>query len=443
MSEYTPETYSFIPEFQERILAIILRKPGFLRQYRDVVSRDYWESFVVADLAEATLQHFDAFRRPPDPVELAERIDAQLSERPAKKPHLPLYIEVLQRVWSCDLGTEEWVVEKVVEFGRHQALKRALIESFELLPDKKNHGAMEALVRNALAVGTGLGDKVRFFDERYPALLSVSSVLQRSPIPTGLGPLDVRLGGGLGLNGEFGILHGETGLGKSFLLLAFTAAAALAGYHAHYATLELQEDVVVNRLGRFFSRRSRQQIDADPELAKAKIREVLAMTKGRISYSFHPPKRATVIDIHEEILRSEDSHKRRVDLVVYDYLDRCKPLRARDKDYEEQAETYEYTAGWHQEEGIQKAGWTGSQVNSEGMKADTVRGAHTRGAKAKLDSASIIVNMSQSAEEEKMTPPEMRLFIDKNRNAGRAKVADSYYVMFDQARLVPKEEAGK
>ncbi len=65
--------------------------------------------------------------------------------------------------------------------------------------------------------------------------------------PTGLGTLDRHMGGGLH-RGEMAVVGGETGSGKSALLVQATAACADAGYPVIYLSLEMSRRDIFNRI---------------------------------------------------------------------------------------------------------------------------------------------------------------------------------------------------
>lgn len=436
MDDYAPDSYAYLPEFQERILGLLVQDPTWLRGFRQVVDAAFFESFIHRDIASIVLQHFDKFRRAPDQLETAELLDAWLATHRERHAHIPQYVELLQRLWSLELGTREMVGQKAVEFGQHQAVKAALIKGFPLLGEQK-YGEIRDMLRKALEVGEGTSRRPLRFGARYEAAIDADSRATRSPVSTGIAVLDRKLGGGLGI-GELGVIGGDTGIGKSFLLLGLCVGAALAGKHAFYASLELEDWQTEDRLVRMLCRQPRLWIDEHREAAKQRITEILALTKGDISYCRFPAVTTSLQRIHDAVDQAEQDCGRHASLLVYDYLDKCKPPREREKGHEELYELYDTACGLAGEE--RRAAWTGSQINSEGAKAVVVRHNHAYGGRAKIHPASIVLGISQTAEEEKTTPwPTIRLFCSKNRN-DRAKFTETFFIDYGRGVLIPKEE---
>ena len=118
----------------------------------------------------------------------------------------------------------KYVQEEFTNFCKNQQLKRALMSSVDLLKAGDFDG-IRFIVDNALKAGQdkNLGHEyVKDIEERYREN-------SRSTIPTPWDRMNKLLQGGLG-NGDFGLIFGGPGGGKSWALVALGAFAANLGY---------------------------------------------------------------------------------------------------------------------------------------------------------------------------------------------------------------------
>jgi replicative DNA helicase len=449
--EYAPDRFAFIEEFQARVLAALVRLPDWLATYREAMDWRFFESLVHRDLAEMVLDHFDHYRRPPDLVEMAERLSALLDAKKDRAANADAYMVCLAGLYEEDIGSPEYLTDKVMLFARHQAVKCATIKQIELLPKAQEgdevYDEIEGLMRAALAVGSRGKQTTDDYEETFTQAIYQSFEEMRRPVPTGLEQHDKRLGGGLGY-GELGTLIADTGMGKTLALVEFAAGAACAGRHAYYASLEEPSYKLLDRLNRRLSGLTRQEIQEQGPAVEQRIRQLFGLTRGKISYGYFEPG-TPLRAIDDAVRRCEDSTGRRVDVVLLDYLDRVAPPRARDNSAKELLELSDQVLGWICRKGEERALWTGSQVTSDGIEAAVVTHKHEAGARAKAHPAAVIIGMSQTAKESQMKPfPTVRLYYDKNRDHA-SKFADRYSIDYSRSKLIyagvvaPEEMPGK
>lgn len=113
-------------------------------------------------------------------------------------------------VFNQELGDLPWVKEKAFQFCRQQLLKKALMESADIIATDQYEtvvGIMKAAITAGTATSVGY-DYNNDIDARY-------SETYRNTIKTGIPELDDRkiTNGGLGM-GEIGIVCAPTGVGK-------------------------------------------------------------------------------------------------------------------------------------------------------------------------------------------------------------------------------------
>lgn len=446
-ADYNPDSYGFVEEFQRRILGLLVRDRQWLQSYRQAIDARFFESVPMRDIAQLILSHFDTFQAPPDEVELAEALDSHLGAKRERLQAADAYLEVARAVLYDDLGCREHLTEKALRFAQHQAAKLAVIKSADLLRAEDYEG-IEETMRKALAIGLDRQATGSDYAATFRIAVRQSFAELRRPVPTGLQQHDQRIGGGLG-KGEMGIVLADTGLGKTLSMVEFGAGAVCAGKHAMHLSLEEPEWKLLDRYNRRFSGRTREEIRENADDVEARITEILRLTKGRLSYAYVEPG-TSLQAIKALVHQRELEVGRAVDVVLLDYLDRVAPPRERKNGAEEMRELSDAVLAWIGHKGEEKALWTGSQITTEGIGAETVTHKHVANARAKNHPAAVIIGVSQTKKERETKPfPLVRFFYAKNRDYEHA-VADRYAIDYARSRLVyaglapdEKEDAAK
>ena len=111
----------------------------------------------------------------------------------------------------------------------------------------------------------------------------------RTAIPTPWPQFNELLQGGLG-NGDFGLIFGNPGGGKSWSLVALGGHAVKMGYNVVHYTLELGEEYVGKRYDAFFTKISVSEVNHHKE----RIAETLKDLPGRLIIKEFPTGKAAV-----------------------------------------------------------------------------------------------------------------------------------------------------
>lgn len=101
-------------------------------------------------------------------------------------------------------------------------------------------------------------------------------VLQRPPAPTGIVPLDNRLGGGLH-SGTYTIIGGDPGSGKTAIACKAVYTQALAGLHPIFYSFEMTKMQLVSRLLSIHTRMNRERLG---DVRWSKLRDALMVSDG-------------------------------------------------------------------------------------------------------------------------------------------------------------------
>ena len=125
------------------------------------------------------------------------------------------------------------------------------------------------------------------------------------------------LQGGLG-NGDFGLIFGNPGGGKSWTLIALGGYAVKMGYNVLHYTLELGEDYVGRRYDAFFTNIPVNRITEQKN--RNKVEEAVETLQGQLIIKEYSPGKASISTIESHIKKCIDQDFK-PDLVIIDYVD--------------------------------------------------------------------------------------------------------------------------
>ena len=167
-------------------------------------------------------------------------------------------------------------------------------------------------------------------------------------IKTGIPTLDKWMDGGLQL-GKIGVVVGETGIGKSFLLVNLAKAAYLEGNNVFYISFELGKVKLKKRFDRCFSGLYQSEISENRDIFKKTIEEKKISNTGLIMdrLSGHL---TSVGDIKSRI--QDLKNKFDLKLLIIDYLELLKLDSREEQKYEALGHAVEDLRELAQEENI-------------------------------------------------------------------------------------------
>ena len=230
----------------------------------------------------------------------------------------------------------------------------------------------------------------------------------RVTIPTPWPQINELVQGGLG-NGDFGLIFGNPGGGKSWSLVALGGYAVKLGYNVVHYTLELGEDYVGRRYDAFFTAIPVNKILENRE----KVEHAVETLEGELVIKEFAMGRATISTIESHITKLK-SLGIEPDLVIIDYVDLLKSKRnSTDRKFEID-DIYTSTKGLARE--LNLPIWSVSQVNRAGSKDDIIEGDKAAGSYDKMMITDVAISLSRKKE-------------DKVNNTGRLHIMKNRYGM--------------
>ena len=386
------------PAFQIKVLSALLTHKEFLTNIHDIISDEYFDNQAIKWSIKEILKYYDKYHTTPSldilKVEL-QKVDNEVLQIAIK--------EQLKEAYVTSDEDLEYVEEEFTNFCKNQQLKKALMSSVDLLKAGDFEG-IRFLVEGALKAGQdkNIGHEYnKDIEERYREN-------SRTTLPTPWERINDLLQGGLG-NGDFGLIFGNPGGGKSWSLVALGGYAVRLGYNVLHYTLELGEDYVGKRYDSFFTKIPVNKIDSFRE----KVEETIPQLPGKLIIKEFPTGRAKVSTIESHINKCE-SMGTKPDLVIIDYVDLLSSNRKNSDRKYEIDDIYTSTKGLARQLNIPI--WSVSQVNRAGAQDKIIEGDKAAGSYDKMMISDFAMSLSRKKE-------------DKVNNTGRFHIMKNRYGM--------------
>ena len=386
------------PTFQIKVISSLLTHKEFLTNIHDIISEEYWDNQAQKWIIKEILNYYDKYHTTPSMDVL--KIEMKRIENDVLALSIKEQLKLAYQASDDDL---EYVREEFSKFCKNQQLKKALLNSVDLLKAGDFDG-IKFLVESALKAGQ---DK-NVGHEYNKDIESRFREDARTTLPTPWGRVNDILQGGLG-NGDFGLIFGNPGGGKSWSLVALGGYAVKMGFNVLHYTLELGEAYVGRRYDAFFTTIPVNKILQSRE----KVEETVGSLKGELIIKEFPTGRATINTIEAHIAKVK-SLGIEPDLVIIDYVDLLSSKRKSTDRKFEIDDIYTSTKGLARELNIPI--WSVSQVNRAGSKDNVIEGDKAAGSYDKMMITDFAMSLSRKKE-------------DKVNNTGRFHVMKKRYGM--------------
>jgi len=367
--------------FQVKVLSSLLTHKEFLLNIQDVLSEEYFDNQAHKWIIKEILKYYQKYHTCPSmdvlKVEL-KKIDNEVLQVSIK--------EQLREAYKASDEDLKYVEEEFSNFCKNQQLKKALLTSVDFL-NAGDYDSIRSMIDNALKAG---GDK-NMGHEYNKDVESRYREDHRKIVPTPWESFNELLQGGLG-NGDFGLIFGSPGGGKSWSLVALGGYAVKLGYNVLHYTLELGSDYVGRRYDAFFTNISVQDITKH----KPKIEEAVAQLNGQLIIKEYPTGKASISTIESHIKKCIDLDFK-PDLIIIDYVDLLRSKKNNRERKDEIDDIYISTKGLARE--LNLPIWSVSQVNRAGAKDDIIEGDKAAGSYDKMMVTDVAISLSRKRQD--------------------------------------------
>jgi len=386
------------PAFQIKVISSLLTHKEFLVNIHDIISEEYWDNQAHKWIIKEILRYYEKYHTTPSMDIL--KVELKKVENEVLKVAVK---EQLREAYQASDEDLEYVKEEFATFCKNQQLKKALLNSVDLLK-AGDYDSIKFMIESAMKAGQdkNVGHEYnKDIESRYRED-------HRKVVPTPWETINELLQGGLG-NGDFGLIFGNPGGGKSWSLVALGGYAVRLGFNVVHYTLELGEDYVGRRYDAFFTKVPVNKITEN----RSKVEEVVPQLPGELVIKEFPTGKATISTVESHIKKLIDLGIN-PDLVIIDYVDLLSTRKRTADRKGELDDIYTSTKGLARELNIPI--WSVSQVNRAGAKDDVIEGDKAAGSYDKIMITDVAISLSRKKE-------------DKVKNTGRFHIMKNRYGM--------------
>ena len=300
-----PQLSRYGYSFQVKVLSLLLEEKNFLLNVHDVLDSSYFENSGHKWTINTILKYWEDYHTVPTIDVLKseyQKIEDEVLKASVK--------EQLQKIFAVSSKDRKYVREEFTKFCRNQQVKKAILTSTDLLKHE-DYDSIRNLMNQSLQAGMdkNVGHEYeKDIEDRYRQN-------HRKIVPTPWTKINKLLQGGLG-NGDFGLIFGNPGGGKSWTLVALGGHAIQMGFNVLHYTLELGEEYVARRYDSFFTKTPVNTIMAH----RTKVESLIKELPGRLIIKEFPTGKASISTVESHIQKCIDNDFK-PNLVLIDYVD--------------------------------------------------------------------------------------------------------------------------
>lgn len=410
----TAATYEFDEDFQTLILGYLFRDVAFNVRTDGLLKPQYFTTEVHAALAAVGLEYFKVYKNAPSRAGMNILLKEAFDKKRIKTELKAEVIEVVKQAFEEELKDTDFVVEQVVKFAKKQELSHAILKCAELI-DKGDYDPVEGIIGKAVLVGQNDdAEQYDFWKEADNRLLKRQAILagtiRPDGITTGFKDIDEAMyHKGWGRK-ELSVLMGPAKSGKSMALVTFGMKAALAGYNVLYVSLEVNKNIIADRLEANLS--GVKMNDLPIQMKKARDTTVIAESRaGKLKVHDYASGTFKVSDLRR-LLHRYEANGIKFDLVIVDYADLMAPDHYSNEPRENSRMIYVNLRGVAHE--FNCALLSATQTNRAGFKAAVGDMEHVAEDINKVRTVDLLISLNRDDTEKEND--EARLYFAASRN---------------------------
>tara|TARA_R100000900_G_scaffold104091_1_gene80772 strand:- start:98 stop:1459 length:1362 start_codon:yes stop_codon:yes gene_type:complete len=369
------------PIFQMKVISSLLTHKEFLQNINDVLDDEYFSNPAHKWVINEILNYYDKYHTTISMDVL--KVEMKKVENDVLKVSIK---EQLREAYRADIEDLTYVQEEFSSFCKNQQLKKALLNSVDLLK-AGDYDSIKYMIESAMKAGQdkNIGHEYsKDIESRYRED-------HRTIVPSPWGPINELIQGGLG-NGDLGLIFGNPGGGKSWTLVALGGHAVKLGYNVIHYTLELSESYTGRRYDAFFTNVPVDRL----ETHKDKVTDTIPDIPGELIIKEYPMGKTTISTIESHINKVKTLGIE-PDLIIIDYIDLLSTKKKTADRKGEIDDIYTSTKGLARE--LNLPIWSVSQVNRAGAKDNVIEGDKAAGSYDKMMITDLSISLSRKKED--------------------------------------------
>ena len=369
--------------FQIKSIVLYMTKSRFLEQVYDILDENYYEGDAKQWIVKKCKEYFKKYNK--SITMDVFKIEAKNIENDLLKTTV---IEILKDVYQhLEAPDLDFVEDKTLDFFKNQVLKKAIMDSVEILEKNGDFESIKVLVDNAMKAGmeNNIGHNyLKMIEQRYDEMA-------RKTVETPWDVINEILQGGLA-EGELGVIVAPAGVGKTWVLAAIGAAAVKKGKKVVHYTLELNDAYVGLRYDSIFTNVANQNLKYHKEEVEQKLQNI----SGNLIIKYYPTKTASVhsLSAHLQKVKMLEGD---IDLVIVDYADIMRDYQVTKELRHALGNIYEDLRGLAGE--LELPIWTASQANRSALDEDIIEAQKVAESYMKVMTADFVISLSRKVED--------------------------------------------
>ena len=413
--------YKYTTQVQLKILALLWRDEQSYNVYRETIKPKYFSKAIHIDLCRIIFDYHEKYGVSPTYDVLVEEVTTMCDKTKNKQKLKDDYLDAISQMSDLEFHDIEYIKDKILSFGKRQALVDAILESAEILekqPDTQ-YNKIETLVKDAILVGedtNDLGsDLYEDIEERFLSYTSDEDVIER--IPTGMDMLDQCLNGGLGRT-EMGVVVAPPGRGKTTALVSIGGAAIEEGYNVLHISMENNQKQVMRNYDLRLLKKPMDVIKENVDKAIDAMFNIKKYRHGRVIVRKYPTKSIGVATIRNLLDQLKTVKGFVPDVLIVDYGAILKPAVNYSEKRSSLESIYEDLRAIADDYNL--ALWTAAQGNRGALGKKVVTMADLAECFAIGNTCDVMTCLCQSEKEKQKG--DIRMFLAKVRDSADSKI---------------------
>ena len=430
--------FKFTIAVQEKILAVLWTDVQSYNIYRECIKPKYFQKSIHIDICRLLFDYWTKYGKPPTEAVLVEEVEAMVEKSKAKQKLESEYLDCIERLAKMDLHDYDYVKDKIIEFGKKQAMVEAIMECAEIIESGKveDYDRVNGIIQNAQMVGEDVNDiGMDFWDGYESRLISYGEeedVIER--FPTGMDALDIALKGGLGRT-EMGVILAPPGRGKTTAMQKGGITALKHGKNVVHISLENNEKQIMRNYDIAMLGHPLEYINENVEKCYKALGYAKRYGAGNLFVKKYATKKASVDTIRMYLNKLMVVKGIKLDVLIVDYGALLKPLQTWNDKRNTLEGNYEDLRALADEYNV--ALWTGAQGNRSSLSKKIVTMEDLAEAFAIANTADVMVALCQTVRER--SEEVIRAFLTKNRD-GVGEVLLKGKISYDTKNITLTED---
>ncbi|MGA1047445.1 MAG: DnaB-like helicase C-terminal domain-containing protein [Minisyncoccia bacterium] len=369
---------NFGHSFQVKVISALLTDKAFTQQVSDILLPDFFESEANVWIVDTIIKYFYEYKTAPT-LDVFKIKVQDISSDVLKTSIIEMLKDAFRYLESEDL---DFIKEQTLDFCKNQCIKRAILDSVELL-NKGQYDAIKSTIDIAMKAGADkeVGHEYNeSVQDRYKDNV-------RSTIATPWPVINDLSDGGFG-KGELVVFVAPAGIGKSWGLINVGAHAVKQGLNVVHYTLELNEGYVGQRYDAVLTGIANQNLKFNLD----EVESTVSKLKGNLVIKYYPTKTASCSTIRAHIENMILIGKK-PDIVIVDYADLLRGAVSRKEMRHELESIYEDLRGIAGEYEVPL--YTASQANRSALEMDVIEADKISESYSKIMIADFVLSLSR------------------------------------------------